>query len=432
MAADLTQVCGDVMAQADVILAGASVRSFAQSAIRDGLRIICVDFFGDADLRRLVAGRNELGFVRTVTRWSDLPEVLADLPPEIPLLPLGGLENQFDVLEEIARGRRLLSVPVDTLRKLRCPDQLFSILVQHKAAVPAWESGSHHDIGSPGNPWLEKKTLSSGGTGVRRAEHGPRNESDDCYRQQFIDGLLMSATFCHGPTESGDGVELLGCALQLAGNPELNASEFQFCGNAGPVAAGSHLRSELMRIGRTLVSEFSLRGVFGVDFILFGHRAWVIEVNPRLTASHELYELHRPEQPGHVSRQLAAFLPDHGFRWSSVRHPGAVRLSSIRSILYADRDVPVDAELSDRLLECADFCCSKPMASGCRLADIPSAGVTVLRNTPFCSLMICGAERGLWRTDLHGILNRIPVETGRITRQFIGQIQAKMQIPDPG
>ncbi|MCA9050832.1 MAG: hypothetical protein KDA89_18970, partial [Planctomycetaceae bacterium] len=40
----------------NLILVGASVRSAAQLAVVSGLRPVCVDLFGDADLRLLLSG----------------------------------------------------------------------------------------------------------------------------------------------------------------------------------------------------------------------------------------------------------------------------------------------------------------------------------------------------------------------------------------
>src|SRR5262249_25634739 len=77
-------------------------------------------------------------------------------------------------------------------------------------------------------------------------------------------------------------------------------------------------------IGRLLVKSLGLRGLFGVDFVLEGGRPWVVEVNPRYTASVEILEL-----AGHRSflrEHAAAFDRDcsgvaHGV-YSRVFEPG--------------------------------------------------------------------------------------------------------------
>ena len=42
--------------------------------------------------------------------------------------------------------------------------------------------------------------------------------------------------------------------------------------------------------GGFAATAFALRGLFGVDFVWDGERAWTIEVNPRPTASLEAIE----------------------------------------------------------------------------------------------------------------------------------------------
>ena len=64
----------------DVILAGASVRSLAESAVRNGLRPVCVDMFGDEDLCRLLQrhfGTAE-GLI-VVERFGDIPQRISGL-----------------------------------------------------------------------------------------------------------------------------------------------------------------------------------------------------------------------------------------------------------------------------------------------------------------------------------------------------------------
>ena len=52
----------------------------------------------------------------------------------------------------------------------------------------------------------------------------------------------------------------------------------------------SELEMEFHRIGDTLRSAYGLVGLFGVDVILNGNQLWVLEVNPRYTASVEVLE----------------------------------------------------------------------------------------------------------------------------------------------
>ena len=79
---------------------------------------------------------------------------------------------------------------------------------------------------------------------------------------------------------------------QLIGESRLNAAPFAYCGSIGPLRRrASPLERQIVRCGQMLGSEFGLRGLFGVDFLLDADSvAWLTEVNPRYTASVEVLE----------------------------------------------------------------------------------------------------------------------------------------------
>jgi predicted ATP-grasp superfamily ATP-dependent carboligase len=89
---------------------------------------------------------------------------------------------------------------------------------------------------------------------------------------------------------------VLGLTRQLVGEPELGARDFQYCGSlllrcAGP---GFPCQDELFRRCRDLANvvarEFELVGLNGIDFIADQNIPYLIEVNPRFSASMELVQ----------------------------------------------------------------------------------------------------------------------------------------------
>jgi predicted ATP-grasp superfamily ATP-dependent carboligase len=66
---------------------------------------------------------------------------------------------------------------------------------------------------------------------------------------------------------------------------------FGYCGSIGPLTLPDGAARLMQQIADTLVCETDLRGLFGIDFIWDGHTPWVVEVNPRYTASCEILEL---------------------------------------------------------------------------------------------------------------------------------------------
>src|SRR5262249_139185 len=107
----------------------------------------------------------------------------------------------------------------------------------------------------------------------------------DMYVQEFIRGEPISAIFVCLDNEC----VLVGTTQQLVGETWLKATGFHYCGSIGPLPDSS-VNQTWLRIGNVM-REVGLRGVVGVDAILSGDRLYVVEVNPRYTASVEVLEL---------------------------------------------------------------------------------------------------------------------------------------------
>jgi predicted ATP-grasp superfamily ATP-dependent carboligase len=83
---------------------------------------------------------------------------------------------------------------------------------------------------------------------------------------------------------------LLGVTEQLIGEPWLHAAPFRYAGSIGPIPNVWDAHGELTLLGWRLVITTGIRGVWGVDFISHIGEPWVVEVNPRYTASLEVIE----------------------------------------------------------------------------------------------------------------------------------------------
>jgi predicted ATP-grasp superfamily ATP-dependent carboligase len=104
--------------------------------------------------------------------------------------------------------------------------------------------------------------------------------------QERIDGRPCSAA----AVADGRAAVLLGVTEQLIGRPQLGARGFAWCGNV--TRSDAPLRRAAEEICTHLAADFGLVGLFGVDFVWDGERAWVVEVNPRPTGSLELFGPH--------------------------------------------------------------------------------------------------------------------------------------------
>ncbi|RLT11544.1 MAG: ATP-grasp domain-containing protein [Planctomycetota bacterium] len=362
-----------------VLLCGASVRSLAESAIAAGLRPLCVDFFKDADLDGLLeSGRGR--FVGRINNFTELPAMVRSVRSTIPMLWAGGLENHTDLLREIGLHRPLIGTAPDIADQLRDPWILNNWLAKAKIGVPRLATQPTADADCH---WLQKSVASSGGLGIglynSDSSETATHMSHGRYLQEYIDGVPMSALLCADHA----GVHLVGMSLQLIGWPSLGASGFLFCGNVGPVDPGEQVTQQVLEAAKILVERSGIHGVFGIDFILRQSHAWFLEVNPRVTASHMLYEL---QQPGLViHRHLAALGWKSGNpRRSLLKHASrplrALSPVAARLILWAREDIHVPEGFGNE------------PRSAVQIADRPHAGTVVPRSNPFCSILLTATD----------------------------------------
>ncbi len=266
-----------------LLIFGASTRAAAFSALRAGLRPWCADLFADQDQRRRCPA---LAVPRAA--YPHAFETFAErLAPPGPWMYTGGLENHPRLVARISRTRRLWGNGADSLRGSRDPGLLRAAVQAAGLSMPDTREGQE-GLARDGT-WLVKPRASCGGAGIA-PWHGQNFAQDFApakhHFQQRIEGLPCAAVYVAG----GRDARLLGVTRQLVGEAWLHARPFAYCGSIGPLALSPALQESFRALGVQLAGCFGLRGLFGVDCILRDDQLWVIEVNPRYTASVEVLE----------------------------------------------------------------------------------------------------------------------------------------------
>lgn len=383
---------------ADIVIAGACVRSLAESAVRAGWRPICIDLFCDADLQQLIW---EAGLpsdnVRMIHAFDQLESVTARIDSRFPLVPVGGLEFLYSELDRIRIIRPVFAMPSDVIAELSNPQTIFPFLAASGHLVPGFCSDSdqrqanglpkqHPETQTQTGNWLKKDSLSSGGRCVSRIGVDRFHEESVLlgpseYLQQETAGVPCSATFlanCHQPPV------LLGCTMQICGEKGLNATGFQFCGNAGPLKLPDSVTEQLLDIASCLANRWPLRGVFGVDFMLNDGDVFVIEINPRLTASHEIHEGETPGRLPHLLQHCFAFQPPAPQVSSQPSASANVNGLRCRFILYSDRSFILTTRHHEHMMRMR-----RPLNENNGLfwiSDIPHPESAIAAGAPFCSI----------------------------------------------
>jgi len=391
-----------------IAIVGASARAAAASAVRAGFRPIVADLFADADLRSIA----------TTTRVSPYPDGLLDWlrtvePPA--WMYTGAMENHPELVDQMAWVAPLWGNAGDVLANVRDPEKLAAAIGNAGLWFPETR-GSSDGLPRDGS-WLVKTYRGASGSGVRPFEETGRqgdketrrslgedsSSESPCLPLSLSPGVVyqkrIEGTPCAAVFAAADGAAaLLGITRQLVGEDWLGGHGFQYGGSIGPHPISDAGRDSIARVGDVLVEQFELTGLFGVDFIWDGERAWTLEVNPRYTASVEIVEratgvhaiavhaaacrdstIHIPgEPPGMSRRDKPAGSPSFETTSSPLRAHG-------KAILFADRELVISNNFAAMAFSEAS---RQPWPM---LADVPSAGTIVESGRPVLTVFADGA-----------------------------------------
>jgi hypothetical protein len=330
----------------------------ADLAMREGHRVAAFDLFGDLDLRR--------GGARVVALPGGRLTALVDAAVQAQARGVvygASFENHPALVARLAERHALLGNVPQALRAVRDPQRLASALRDAGLLYPRTFAAAPDDRSGR---WLRKPLRGGGGTRVRSWRGGALPAG--AIAQERIDGVACSAAAV------ADGVDavVLGLTEQLVGRRSFGVRGYRWCGNVVPprLPVGEHdaLLGQARAICSCLAAAFALRGLFGVDFVWDGERAWTIEVNPRPTASLEAIEAAYGVGvfDAHL-RACAGELP----QVESDRAGAAGK-----AVLFATEDVVIGDSV--RWLE-----------RGVR--DVPHPGEPIAAGHPICTLVVVAA-----------------------------------------
>jgi predicted ATP-grasp superfamily ATP-dependent carboligase len=280
-------------------------------------------------------------------------------------------------VNQMARIRPLLGNTAATLRRVRDPVLVADTLKGDGVAcleVARDASGITCD-----GTWLCKPRHSAGGARISfwddRARAGGY-PGGDFYFQRYADGLACSAVYVAARRES----VLLGITRQIIGATWCGAGGFRYCGSVGPLELPDDVVVDIARLGDVLATRFDLVGLFGADLIVNPQGVWLVEVNPRYTASTELLDwAHNVSTVAwHVSACDAGRLP--------TRAPQDHRRLVAKCVLFATGPTVIQRDLRQQY--------DQPLSHGWpAIADVPAPGTAIEAGGPIVTIMAEGDDQ---------------------------------------
>lgn len=306
-----------------VLIAAVSSRPFVKAAAQAGYAVTAIDVFADADTQRYAEHVYKVEYANSGFEPKHFEAILdaLDLSQFEGFAYGSGFEAQPDLLERIQKRLPLIGNPPEVIQKLKYAPDFFAMLTDLN--IP------HPEVGFEAldNPegWLCKEAGGSGGTHVLNAKAGatlPRGH----YYQRIKPGVPVSMLFA----ANGESIKVVGFNEQWIA--PVTSKPYRYGGIVGHAELPVHIKQAMQEAAAKIVKTIGLRGMNSLDVVLNKDEFWVLEINPRLSSTLDLYQspssnlfnLHRQAIAGDLSQ-----------------FPVIPQTAKARNVLYATQDLTI-------------------------------------------------------------------------------------------
>lgn len=325
------------------------MRAYAQAAVACGDQVVALDVFADEDTRRVAQKCLVFELENGDINGASFKRVFShlDLRDITGFAYASGFDLQPDLLAWVAERVPLIGNAPQVMQGVKS-FEFFEWLDDLNIAYP--ETQCH----MPQVPldWLSKQFGGTGGAHVQAAVHTKAGH----YFQRKMAGIPISALF----VADGKTANIIGINRQFV-SPTVH-HPYRFAGAVNGIALQPNIYADFEHAVQALTRALGLRGLNSLDAILDGEHVWILELNPRLSATFQLYD-------GIWKAHLAGCAGDP-VEIAPITHANAMY------IVYADAAISVPLEF----------------AWPEWVADLPQAGVKIAAGAPVCTVLAQAAD----------------------------------------
>lgn len=350
----------------NLIIISHSARALSESATRAGWNVVSVDGFADIDTLNACVECWCLPLERGEFVKSSLHNCVNKIKQryrEAKVILGAGAEKYASYIEKVTQWQLCMN-PTQVVEQIRNPQRFFEGLSNLQIPYPEvrFKPPENREL------WLFKLQDRCGGTGVLRAS----TTEESGYWQREIFGKPFSA-LC---ITDGEELVCLGVNSQFF-TSEIEGLPYIYQGALANTDVGIKFNLKTIIYISKIASYFNLVGVFSVDMIHAREEdedvLYVLEVNPRISASFELYERINSDinlVDAHIRLcEGEQLLPDIELNESK----------SAYSIVYAEDDCQVPDDIEWPVW----------------VKDRPEGSRKILKNEPICSVHADASESGV-------------------------------------
>jgi methenyltetrahydromethanopterin cyclohydrolase len=331
-----------------VLIIASSGRMLAQAAKKSGLMPLVIDLFADLDTQDYAA---DLRQVKSLSEpdISHAVDYFIERYAVNHVIYGSGFESYPESLYYLSGRLTVLGNHPDVFAGQLNKQAFFATLDQLNIPHPEL-AFSLPETGD----WLLKPQQGQGGVGIKHYHVGD-NTDDAVYWQKFQTGRPQSALFL----ADGRQVQVIGFNSQES--VRLSATQaFVFSGVFNNAELSGTQKTVITGWLEQLVPVFELKGLNSLDYIHFEDRSYVLEINPRPSASMQLYD------EDLLSRHIVGWAGSFAHRL-----PLDFRRPTGYQIVYAEQDVIIPKHFD--------------WPAGCM--DLPRSGNICHTGQPICSII---------------------------------------------
>lgn len=274
-----------------ILLVALSARPYVQALKQAGYYTVVIDGFLDQETRFFAdeayqVDFDDLGFNVEAFKALLSQVVCKQRQPWLGCVYGAGVEARPSLLAGIEMYLPILGNVPEVLERTNAPDAFFAVCEANGINFPPWQlkpQKIQHD-----DHWLKKRIGGAGGHHIEFAK--PMDEANDAvYFQQVLQGEPISVLFLSLPSHLGgdNNALILGVHTQWAAATD--TAPFRLGGLVVLDQLSNKVEQALKKIVQNLTSACGLIGLNTLDVIVMGDDVFVLELNPRLSLSLDMY-----------------------------------------------------------------------------------------------------------------------------------------------
>lgn len=310
-----------------LVVIAISSRPYVKAAKDAGFDVIAMDAFIDADTQGMANQCFQVACAHGSFDANALLQTLDTLDAEtiFGVCYGAGFEAQPELIATISQRFRLLGNAAETVAACKQPEILAAFCQANQFLTPAISLTAPAVL----DGWLVKTVGGSGGAHVQWASAYQAPLQTNQYFQQMQTGTSVSCLFL----ASQQQVTIVGMNEQWVDADQ--DAPFKYGGAVSHIVLSAQVVETFKRFITLASRQFNLKGLNSVDAVLDGERLVFLEINPRLSATVDLYT---PQVGTLMASHVSAFDVD-------AMPPLVLNVQSkAHHIVYAQQPVHISAD----------------------------------------------------------------------------------------